>query len=233
MAFQSKSLEPSSPLGFVNLSQTELSFHSEDDLVMISALQHYLFCPRQCALIHLEQQWLENRLTAEGRILHERVHTSGRESRRTLRVEYDVPIRSLRLGVTGRADIVEFHLNEEGVWLPFPVEYKRGRPKKDDTDQVQLCAQAICLEEMLDCLVPEGALYYGQKKRRFVVAFDPSLREKTAQTAAAVHALLADGRTPPPRYEARCESCSFLTLCLPKVVTRKRVKNYLRKMAAV
>ena len=197
---------------------------------MISALQHYLFCPRQCALIHIEQQWLENRLTAEGRILHERVHTSGRESRRTLRIEYDVPIRSLRLGLAGRADIVEFHRQEDGLWRPLPVEYKRGRPKKDDTDRVQLCAQAICLEEMLRCVVPEGALYYGEKKRRTPVVFDEPLRDKTVQTAAAVHALLAKGETPPPHYEKRCESCSFLPLCLPKVATRKRVSTYLRRM---
>jgi len=202
----------------------------EDDLVMISALQHYLFCPRQCALIHIEQQWRENQLTAEGRILHERVHTSGRESRRVLRVEYDVPIRSLQLGVTGRADIIEFHLEEDGSWLPLPVEYKRGRPKKDDTDRAQLCAQAICLEEMLACTISEGALYYGKQRRRSVVVFDAPLREKTAQIAAEVHALLAEGKTPPPHYAERCESCSFLPLCLPKVVIRNQVGKYLRKM---
>lgn len=150
-----------------------------------------------------------------------------------LRVEYDVPIRSLKLGVTGRADIVEFHSSGDGSWRPLPVEYKRGRPKKDDIDRVQLCTQAVCLEEMLGCTVPEGALYYGQKKRRFNVAFDASLREKTARTAAAVHVLLARGETPPPRYDARCESCSFMPLCLPKVATRKRVGQYLRKMTAV
>ena len=203
---------------------------SEDDLVMISALQHYLFCPRQCALIHIEQQWMENIFTAEGRILHERVHTSGRESRRVLRMEYSVPIRSLRLGITGQADIVEFHRQENGTWQPLPVEYKRGRPKKDDADRVQLCAQAICLEEMLDCVIPEGALYYGQKKRRSMVLFDPSLRETTARAAAEVHALLAAGKTPPPSYAERCESCSFLSLCLPKVAACKQVCKYLRRM---
>nr|WP_321467222.1 CRISPR-associated protein Cas4 [uncultured Desulfobulbus sp.] len=202
----------------------------EDELVMISALQHYLFCPRQCALIHIEQQWLENRLTAEGRILHERVHGGGRESRRTLRVEFDVPIRSLRLGLIGRADIVEFHREQGDVWRPTPVEYKRGRPKKDDTDRVQLCAQAICLEEMLDCVVPAGALYYGQKKRRMAVAFDVELRNKTAQTATHLHNLLAAGTTPAPHYQKSCESCSFLPLCLPKVVTHKKVGTYMRKM---
>jgi CRISPR-associated exonuclease Cas4 len=197
---------------------------------MISALQHFLFCPRQCALIHIEQVWAENRLTAEGRILHERVHGGGRESRRTLRIEYDVPIRSLRLGLIGRADIVEFHRQDKGGWLPLPVEYKRGRPKKDDTDRVQLCAQALCLEEMLDCTVPAGALYYGEKRRRFEVAFDQPLREMVEQTAREVHALLVTAATPPPRYDARCESCSLLDLCLPTVATRKQVSRYLRAM---
>ncbi|MGD9662953.1 MAG: CRISPR-associated protein Cas4 [Porticoccaceae bacterium] len=206
------------------------ALYDEDDLIMISALQHYLFCPRRCALVHIEQQWQENRFTAEGHVFHERVHGGGRESRRTMRVEFDVPIRSLRLGVVGRADIVEFHRQENGFWRPLPVEYKRGRPKKDDTDRVQLCAQALCLEEMLECVVPEGALYYGIKKRRTAVALDPVLREKTVQTATAVHALLAEGKTPPPHYGKRCESCSFLPLCLPKVATHKRVANYLQKM---
>lgn len=204
--------------------------YDEDDLVMISALQHYLFCPRRCALVHIEQQWSENRLTAEGRILHERVHTAGKESRGKLRFEYDVPIRSLCLGVTGRADIVEFHFQEDGTWLPLPVEYKRGRPKRDDTDRVQLCAQALCLEEMLGCRIPEGALYYGEKRRRFPVVFDQALRDSTTATARGVHNLLAAGRTPPPCYGPRCESCSFLSLCLPKVATRKKVGHYLRKM---
>jgi CRISPR-associated exonuclease Cas4 len=211
----------------------EPGLYNEDDLVMISALQHFLFCPRQCALIHIEQQWLENRLTAEGRILHERVHTAGRESRRRLRIEYDVPIRSLRLGVVGRADIVEFHLQEDSTWQPLPVEYKRGRPKKDDSDRAQLCAQALCLEEMLNCSVPEGALYYGEKKRRTSVVFDRALRDQVLKTAHDVHDLLSAGVTPPPHYALRCESCSFLPLCLPKVATRKKVGNYLRKMVDV
>lgn len=122
---------------------------AEDDLLVLSALQHLLFCARQCALIHVEQLWLENRLTAEGRILHERVHTAAKESRRKVRIEFDMSIRSLELGLIGRADVVAFHLQKNGEWLPYPVEYKRGRPKKDNSDRVQLCAQALCLEEMM------------------------------------------------------------------------------------
>lgn len=214
----------------VQQQNLSIFLYDEDDLAMLSALQHYLFCPRRCALVYIEQQWQENLFTAEGRLLHERVHTSGRESRRNLRVEFDVPIRSLRLGIIGRADIVEFHRQEDGRWQPLPVEYKRGRAKKDDTDRVQLCAQALCLEEMLGCSIPEGALYYGMKKRRTPVVFDAALREKTSNTAQLLHALLSAGLTPPPNYSKRCESCSLLSLCLPKVTARKRVGTYLHKM---
>ena len=124
--------------------------YDTDDLIQLSALQHYVFCLRQCALIHNEQVWSESMLTAEGRLMHERVHEEKRESRRDVRIEYGVPLRSLRLGIIGKADVIEFHRREDGVWVPFPVEYKRGKPKKDDSDKVQLCAQALCLEEMLD-----------------------------------------------------------------------------------
>lgn len=211
-------------------SIVEIGAYSEDDLAMISALQHLLFCPRQCALIHIEQQWRENRLTAEGRILHERVHSAGGESRSKVRIEFDVPIRSLCLGLIGRADIVEFHLQDGGIWQPYPVEYKRGRPKKDNSDRVQICAQALCLEEMLKCSVPEGALYYGQKKRRQVIAFDAKLRQVTAETAHKLHALLASNTTPPPEYTEKCESCSFISQCLPRISGKKKVSSYLKRM---
>jgi CRISPR-associated exonuclease Cas4 len=204
--------------------------YSEDNLVMISALQHLLFCPRQCAFIHIEQQWTENSLTAEGRILHERVHSTGSESRTKIRVEFDLPIRSLSLGLIGRADIVEFHLRENGIWQPFPVEYKRGRPKKDDSDRVQLCAQALCLEEMLDREVQEGALYYGQKKRRQNISIDADLRQLTIDTADRLHALLNSNSTPSPVYAQKCESCSFISQCLPKISGKKKVANYLNKI---
>lgn len=210
--------------------ENETGLYSEDDLVMISALQHLIFCPRQCALIHIEQQWAENRLTAEGRIMHERVHSAGGESRSKVRIEFDVPIRSLCLGLIGRADIVEFHLQESGIWQPYPVEYKRGRPKKDRSDEVQLCAQAICLEEMLNCAVPEGALYYGQKKRRQNIPIDESLRQTTIETAYRLHILLSSNVTPPAEYGERCESCSFISQCLPKISGKKKIAGYLRRM---
>lgn len=205
--------------------------YNKDDLVMLSALQHLLFCPRQCALIHVEQLWIENRLTAEGRILHERVHTAARESRRKIRTEYDMPIRSLKLGLIGRADVVDFHLRADGQWQPYPVEYKRGRPKKDDSDRVQLCAQGLCIEEMLSIPVVAGALYYGKKKRRLEVEFDQSLRSTTMDTANQLHKLLNSGQTPPPRYSRRCDTCSFLEYCLPKITgKRNKVANYMKQM---
>src|SRR4030066_972158 len=143
-----------------------MTVESNDDLIMLSALQHFFFCPRQCALIHIEQLWAENVLTAEGRIMHDKVDTANRESRGNIRIEYGVPMRSLRLGLIGRADVIEFHKMDDGTWTPFPVEYKRGKPKMDDCDKVQLCAQAICLEEMLNVQVKSGALFYGRPRPR-------------------------------------------------------------------
>jgi CRISPR-associated exonuclease Cas4 len=203
----------------------------EDELIAISALSHYSYCPRRCALIHIEQVWTENRFTAEGRIMHERVHDESRESRGDVRIDYGVSLRSLRLGLIGKADIVEFHHRPDGSWLPFPVEYKRGKPKADDCDFVQLCAQAICLEEMLSVAIPEGALFYGQTRHRLDVAFDETLRRETEETARLTHALIASGRTPPPVYEKRCESCSLMADCLPKTIQKRRsVKSYLTRI---
>jgi len=205
---------------------------SEDNLLMLSALQHLLFCPRQCALIHIEQLWVENRLTAEGRIMHERVHRVGRESRKDKRIEYDFPLRSLELGLSGRADLVEFY-KQDDMWQPFPVEYKRGKAKKDDCDKVQLCAQAICLEEMLGLVIAKGALFYGKTHRRLDVVFDDRLRNKTLETSERLHSLFESKKTPKPEYSKKCNSCSFETICLPKVLSKKkRVAYYLEKMLA-
>jgi len=208
--------------------------YSENDLLMISALQHLLFCPRQCALIHLEQIWTENRLTAEGRLMHEHVHEAGSESRGAVKIEYDMPLRSLRLGLSGRADVVELRRQADRSWQPFPVEYKHGKPKKDDSDLVQLCAQALCLEEMLGGAVPAGAFYYGAKKRRTEVDFDSRLRRVTEDAAARLHELLAGTATPPPEHSRRCESCSLLDTCLPGAAGKSgRVQNYMRRMTAL
>jgi len=202
-------------------STSELKEGDEADLIPLSALQHYLYCSRQCALIHIEGYWSENRFTAEGQILHRRADDPRTEKRGTVRTETGLPLRSLSLGITGKADVVEFHATEgrqkEAV---FPVEYKRGQPKGHDADEVQLCAQALCLEEMLDTHIPEGALFYGRNRRRRGVSFEPDLRERTRETARQTRFLIASGRTPPPTYSAKlCDQCSLLTICNPQPLT--------------
>lgn len=185
----------------------------EDGLIPLSALQHYLFCPRQCALIHVEQLWAEDGATAEGRLMHERVDGRQAETRPGLRILRGLAIRSLALGVTGLADSVEMRGKPA---IPFPVEYKRGKPKAHRADEVQLCAQAICLEEMFGVAVPDGALFYGETRKRLPVAFDEALRSLTSRVASETRAMLAAGRTPVPRYGPGCRRCSMVDLCQPK-----------------
>ncbi len=199
--------------------------YPESDLIPLSALQHFAFCQRQCAFIHLERIWLENRLTAEGRIMHEHVHQEAHETRKGVRAEFSVALRSLRLGIFGQADVVEFHKDRIR-----PVEYKRGKPKSDNCDAIQLCAQALCLEEMLDRGISEGMLFYGKTRRRKTISFDAALREETESAARGLHELVCSGKTPEPVYAPRCKSCSFFEVCLPKVLGRRRsVKRYLEK----
>lgn len=205
-------------------------YYSDDDLIQLSSLQHFMFCQRQCALIHVEQVWAENLLTAEGRIMHDKVHEEGSESRGRIRIERAVALRSLKLGLSGIADVVEFHFSDDGVWKPFPVEYKRGKAKPDSCDTVQLCAQALCLEEMLDQHILRGAIFYGKTRRRLEVEFDDALRDQTAKTAMKVHELINKGETPKPDYSAKCDSCSLLELCIPKTIGKRRsVKKYIEQ----
>ena len=202
--------------------------YTEEDLIPLSALQHVVFCERQCALIHIEQMWDENRLTAEGKIMHERVHEAGEESRGKVRIERGVPLRSLKLGLIGKADVVEFHLLEGDKWQPYPVEHKRGKPKPDECDKVQLCAQALCLEEMLGVEVPSGAVFYGRTRHRLDVEFDQALRDETMRTATQAHELIRSGKTPKPVYTKKCKSCSLMNQCLPQVLHKEQsVKGYL------
>jgi len=197
-----------------------------DDLIMLSALQHYAYCPRQCALIHIEQVWSENVFTAEGRIMHDKADTARYESRGNVRIEYGVPLRSLALGLIGKADVVEFHRSFDGFWQPFPVEYKRGKPKAGNCDSVQLCAQAICLEEMLNVEIRNGALFYGQTRHREDVVFDESLRSETAEISDKVRELIASGITPRPEYlKKKCEQCSLLELCMPKTCGKAKAAS--------
>ncbi len=198
------------------------------DSVPISALQHWLYCPRQCALIHVERIWAENRFTAEGRVLHARPD-AGRAGRRAgVRILRGVEIASEIHGLHGVADVVELHGRPP---RPFPVEYKRGRPKAHRADEVQLCAQALCLEEMFGCEVAEGALFYGATRRRTPVHFDAMLRALVLEAAEAVRALIASGRLPPPLFEKRkCGSCSLVEACRPRL--RRGARAWLARMIA-
>ena len=212
--------------------------YDEEDLLPLSALQHLVFCERQCALIHIEQLWADNRFTVEGEHLHDRVHEAGAESRGDVRIARGLPLRSLRLGLSGIADVVEFHRVTEagarlpgagGLWKPFPVEYKRGRPKRERCDEVQVCTQAICLEEMLEVHVSDGALFYGATRRRFEVAFDDSLRQETELAAARLHELVSRQITPAAVREPKCDRCSLLDLCMPQALSRSQsAQGYLR-----
>jgi CRISPR-associated exonuclease Cas4 len=204
--------------------------YAEEDLIPLSAVQHVVFCERQCALIHVEQIWDENLFTAEGRIMHERVHDRDLESRGNVKIERGLPLRSLKLGLIGKADVVEFHRTERGTWKPFPVEYKRGKPKPEDCDKVQLCAQAMCLEEMLDVEVPSGALYYGKTRHRLDVTFDHTLRKETEKAASRARDVIWSGVTPKAVYTKKCKSCSLQVHCMPKLQQKRSVNTYLAKM---
>ena len=207
--------------------------YAEDDLIQISALQHMLFCERQYALIHLEQQWEENRFTAEGRVLHERVDAEHHESRRLFKQEYGMAVRSLRWGLIGKCDLVEICYEKEGnVEKVSPVEFKRGRKKANDTDRVQLCAQVLCLEEMFDIPIEGGQFYYLQEHRRTSEVIDASLRDKTAALIEQVMSIRETGRTAAAKYEKRkCDNCSLADLCMPKSAGagHKRVGRFIEK----
>ena len=223
---------------------SDVAIVSEDDLLPISALQHLAFCDRQCALIHLEGMWQENQLTAEGRDMHDRAHDADVEVRPGVRIVRGLRLRSLRLRLTGQADVVEFQAADKlsgevslavklmgvsGWWRPHPVEYKHGRRKANRCDEIQLCAQAMCLEEMLQTSIAEGALYYGKPRRRTSVKFDEPLRAETEQFAARLHQLIGSGRIPPAVYEPKCRRCSLIEECMPAVTDGSRgVAQYMR-----
>lgn len=214
--------------------------YDDDSLLPLSGLQHFAFCKRQWALIHLERQWEENLRTVEGRHFHERVHSGlDVELKGAVLVARSVPLASFRLGLYGVADVVEFHpaLEGQGVRLPgrdgswrvHPVEYKRGRPKPDERDEVQLCAQAMCLEEMLETEIPDGSFFYGQTRRRLLVKFSASLRSHVEDLAREMHEMYARGITPSAPPGVRCSLCSLKNVCLPQLTRRgKSVEKYLR-----
>lgn len=201
---------------------------TEDDLLPISAIQHLLYCERQCALIHIERAWEENLFTAEGRILHEKVDSGEDCVRAGRRIARSLPLRSLRLGLSGIADVVEFGPDKSDV---YPIEYKRGRSKAANWDRIQLCAQAMALEEMLIVKITDGALFYGKTRRREVVAFDAALRAETIGASERLHQLVAAGKTPAAHFEAKCDACSLIGLCMPEIPKKKSVSKYLAAMA--
>ena len=212
--------------------------YSEDDFLQLSGLQHFKFCRRQWALIHVENQWAENSRTTDGAILHENAHNGGfAESRGDLLITRDMRIFSRTLGVSGACDVLEFHRGKigiplkgrEGLWQPYPVEYKRGHPKAHHADELQLCAQAMCLEEMLCCSISEGALFYGEPHRRTLVLFSSELRQQVAAFADEMHQYYRRGHTPKARPGRFCNACSLKDLCLPQLTRRGAVSGYLRK----
>jgi CRISPR-associated exonuclease Cas4 len=203
-----------------------------DEPIPISALQHAVYCMRQAALIHIERLWEENRFTAEGRVLHEVAHEPGLRRQKGLRRVTALPLASKRLNLSGVADLVEFRAGADGE-TAYPVEYKRGKPKLHRADEVQLCAQALCLEEMTGRPVPEGALYYAETKRRLTVPFDAVLRRLTEETAAQFGELLTCGRTPPAVWRAeRCRACSLIELCRPKATGKSALAFRTQSIAA-
>lgn len=208
-----------------------------EEYLMLSGLQHFCFCKRQWALIHLEQQWQENLRTAEGRLDHRRCHDEAvREKRGGLLTVRGMRVASHRLRLSGICDVVEFAADEGGVplqgyaglWRPLPVEYKHGDAKQNDADRLQLCAQAMALEEMLVCEVPRGALYYAAAHRREVVEFTPELRAKTEQTAAEMNDFFARGHTPKVKPGKHCNACSLKPVCLPVLCRRADPLRYIR-----
>lgn len=219
------------------MKEVNSSEYSDDDLIQLSGIQHYAFCPRQFALAYIELQWTENLFTTEGKHLHQKVDDPFlKDSGNDLIVWRSVNLVSYRLGFSGRADVIELKRSKSGIslpgkngfWTPFPIEYKRGKPKPDERDEVQLCAQAMCLEEMFEVEVLEGALYYGEIRRRTVVQFSKKLRNIVTNYAQDMHWLFDKAITPAPVFKQHCYACSLFNVCLPKQMSNlKSVEKYL------
>lgn len=209
----------------------------EEDYLMLSGIQHFAFCRRQWAMIHIEQQWAENERTTAGELMHRKAHEEGSfEKRGNLLIVRGLRISSSELGMSGQCDVVEFIRDEEGIvlfgyegkWKPVPVEYKHGTPKENNADELQLCAQAICLEEMFQIQLAEGYLYYGENRRRSLVKFTEELREEVRNAAREMHDLFRRGYTPNVKPATKCRACSLENLCLPKL-QKRNVREYIRQ----
>ncbi|MBF0543172.1 MAG: CRISPR-associated protein Cas4 [Candidatus Riflebacteria bacterium] len=213
----------------------------DEDCIQISGLQHFAFCKRRWGLIHIDQEWVENFLTAEGRNMHERVDEGYSEFRKGLRQYSGLYVKSCKLGVYGRTDLVEALKTEDldqeigllglkGHWELFPVEFKRGKPYSHEADSIQLCTQALCLEEMTGSEIREGAVFYGQIKRRVEVRFDSDLRTKTRELIVCAHDLLGKGIVPAPVFQKHCRSCSMIDICMPDKFFPQKVEQYRREL---
>lgn len=212
--------------------------YDEEDFLMLSGIQHFAYCRRQWALIHIEQQWAENGRTAEGQIFHSTAHDASKTEKRGDKITTrGLRIKSRRLGITGICDVVEFHRSDQGVsmfhfeglWLPYPVEYKTGEPKEHDADLLQLCAQAMCLEEMLLCTIEKGSLFYGKTRRRFDVDFTSELRNQVSQYTEEMHYYFQRGYTPKVKAHKGCNACSLKEMCVPKLNRSPSVASYIEE----
>ena len=197
---------------------------SDNLYIPISALQHYAFCPRQCALIHIERLWLENFLTAEGQILHQNVDSGLKQKRKLVRTEFAVEVRSDVLHLTGKLDALEIIGNTNPEYIP--IEYKRGKPKIDNHDRIQLCAQALCLEEMLNINIQKGALWYWQTRHREWIEFTEPLRNETRIACQETYRLFQEQKTPKAIYDKKCKACSLIELCQPQKMTTDKSTDY-------
>lgn len=212
--------------------------YAEEDHLMLSGIQHFAFCKRQWAMIHIEQQWAENYRTTAGEIMHKKAHDeSAFEKRGNLLTVRGLRISSRSLGLSGQCDVVEFHQDENGIdlfgyegkWNIVPVEYKRGTVKENNADELQLCAQAVCLEEMFQMDIPEGFLYYGENRRRHQVEFTSELRSEVERTADKMHEMFRRGHTPGAKPSKQCKACSLENLCLPKLQKSMDVRKYIEQ----
>lgn len=215
-----------------------MSAYREEDYLALSGIQHFRFCPRQWALIHIERAWADNLLTAQGELLHERAHDPTLDEKRGDRlISRGMPVASATLGVRGACDVVEFVSDPGGVaitgrrgkWLPTPIEYKRGDGSAIDADALQLCAQALCLEEMLCCEIARGFVFYAEIRRREEVVFSDELRQETERTIARMHELYDRGYTPKVKRRPGCRSCSLRDLCLPALGNLNSAAQYIRR----
>lgn len=212
--------------------------YAEEDYLMLSGIQHFAFCRRRWAIIHIEQQWADNAKTTAGELMHKKAHDEGSfEKRGSILIVRGMRVSSRRLGLSGQCDVVEFYKDEKGIvlyeyedtWKPIPVEYKHGAPNEYNADELQLCAQAVCLEEMLQTEIPEGYLYYGEHRRRSRVEFTDVLREETRRAAKEMHELFQRGHTPNVKPSKKCTSCSLKDICVPKLQKAMNVREYIRQ----